>query len=175
MEQLKQDRTFIMAHPIPADPQRRRSRASRFGDAAPDAGSAGRRTERAASEDLIQAFVLRTGRALERIAGRMPRERLLAVVGAPTDAGVLLNSLRGAAAIGAEIEPARPDRLPEAPQRGPEMKRDMLKAEGGALSARQLADHLGITPQGLGRKRERNQVFWLAIGDGYVYPAFQIG
>jgi hypothetical protein len=37
------------------------------------------------------------------------------------------------------------------------------------------ADHLGITPQGLGRKRDRNHVFWLEIGDGYVYPAFQIG
>ncbi len=33
----------------------------------------------------------------------------------------------------------------------------------------------GITPQGLGRKRERNQIFWLEIGDGYLYPAFQVG
>ena len=51
----------------------------------------------------------------------------------------------------------------------------MLKAEGGALSGPELAAHLGITPQGLGRKRERNQVFWLKIGDGFVFPAFQIG
>ena len=162
-----------MAHPVPADTLRRRSRASRFGDTSPEATPAGNR--RAASEDLIQAFVLRTGRALERIAERMPRDRLLAAVGAPTDADVLFNSLREAAAIGAEIMPDRPDPLTEALLRGSEMKRDMLKAEGGALSARQLADHLGITPQGLGRKRERNQVFWLDIGDGYVYPAFQIG
>jgi hypothetical protein len=51
----------------------------------------------------------------------------------------------------------------------------MLKAEGGALSAPQLANHLGITPQGLGKKRKKNQVFWLEVGGGYVYPAFQIG
>jgi len=31
-----------------------------------------------------------------------------------------------------------------------------------------------IAPQG-GRKRERNQVFWVDVGDGYVYLAFQIG
>jgi len=59
--------------------------------------------------------------------------------------------------------------------RGAEMKRALLKAEGGVLSAQQLADHLGITPQGLGKKRDRNQVFWLEIGDGYAYPAFQVG
>lgn len=71
--------------------------------------------------------------------------------------------------------PDKPDPLTEAFLRGSEMKREMLKAEGGALSAQQLAKHLGITPQGLGRKRDRNQIFWLEIGDGYVYPAFQIG
>lgn len=165
-----------MVAPASAGTQRRRGRASHFGDASSKATSAGsRRTEPGPSDDLIQAFVLRTGRALERIAQRMPRDRLLAAVGASTDTDVLFSSLREAAAIGAEIQPDRPDPLTEALLRGSEMKRDMLKAEGGALSAQQLADHLGITPQGLGRKRERNQVFWLDIGDGYVYPAFQIG
>jgi hypothetical protein len=134
-----------------------------------------RRAEPAPGEDLVQAFVMRTGRALERIAARMPRDRLLEAVGASTDTDVLFTSLRDAAAIGAEIVPDKPDPLTEAFLRGSAMKRAMLKAEGGALSAQQLADHLGITPQGLGRKRERNQVFWLGIGDGYVYPAFQIG
>jgi hypothetical protein len=156
--------------------RRRRSRASHFGgNAASAAATRSRPTEPAPSEDLVEAFVLRTGRALARIAERMPRDRLLAAVGASTDADVLFSSLREAAAIGAEIPPDKPDPLTEAFLRGSEMKREMLKAEGGALSAQQLADHLGITPQGLGRKRQRNQVFWLDIGDGYVYPAFQIG
>lgn len=155
---------------------RRRSRASHFGgNATSTASTRSRRSEPAPSEDLVEAFVLRTGRALARIAERMPRDRLLAAVGASTDTDVLFSSLREAAAIGAEIEPDKPDPLTEAFLRGSEMKRDMLKAEGGALSAQQLAEHLGITPQGLGRKRERNQVFWLDVGDGYVYPAFQIG
>ena len=146
---------------------RRRSRASHFGgNAASTAPTRSRRSEPAPSEDLVEAFVLRTGRALARIAERMPRDRLLAAVGASTDTDVLFSSLREAAAIGAEIEPDKPDPLTEAFLRGSEMKRDMLKAEGGALSAQQLAEHLGITPQGLGRKRERNQVFWLDVGDG---------
>jgi hypothetical protein len=162
----------------PANPAgtRRRSRASRFGEKAPSTASAlKRRSAPAPSDDLVQAFVLRTGRALARIAERMPRDRLLAAVGAMTDTDVLFSSMRDAAAIGAELAPDKPDPLTEAFLRGSEMKRDMLKAEGGVLSARQLAAHLGITPQGLGRKRERNQVFWLDVGDGYVYPAFQIG
>lgn len=164
-----------MATPASAGTQRRRGRASHFGDASSTtAPPRTRRTEPGPSDDLIQAFVLRTGRALERIAERMPRDRLLAAVGASTDTDVLFSSLREAAAIGAEILPDKPDPLTDALLRGSEMKRDMLKAEGGALSAQQLAVHLGITPQGLGRKRERNHIFWLDIGDGYVYPAFQI-
>ena len=165
-----------MAPSASAGTRRRRSRASHFGDAPPaDVQKRSRRAKPGPSDDLVQAFVLRTGRALARIAERMPRDHLVAAVGAPTDTDVLFNSLRDVAAIGAEILPDKPDPLMEAFLRGAEMKREMLKAEGGALSAQQLADHLGITPQGLGRKRERNHVFWLDIGDGYVYPAFQIG
>ncbi|MEO9337072.1 hypothetical protein ABFT80_06510 [Mesorhizobium sp. SB112] len=165
-----------MAAPIPVGSQPRRSRASHFAEtpAAP-VPVRSRRGEPGPSDDLVEAFVLRTGRALARIAERMPRERLLEAVGASTDTDVLFRSLRDAVAIGAEITPDQPDPLTEALLRGAEMKRDMLKAEGGALSAQQLAEHLGITPQGLGRKRERNHVFWLDVGDGYVYPAFQIG
>jgi hypothetical protein len=117
----------------------------------------------------------RTGRALARIAELMPRDRLIEAVGAATDTEVLYRSLQDAVAIGAEITIDAPDPLTRALLRGAEMKRDMLRAEGGVLSAQQLAQHLGITPQGVGRKRERNQVFWLEVGDGYVYPAFQVG
>ncbi|WP_206694593.1 MULTISPECIES: Rv2175c family DNA-binding protein [Alphaproteobacteria] len=165
-----------MTPPASAGTQRRRSRATNFtGEPTSAASTRVRRPEPGSSEDLVAAFVLRSGRALARIAERMPRDRLLAAVGASTDTDVLFSSLHEAAAIGAEILPDRPDPLTEALLRGSEMKREMLKAEGGVLSAQQLAEHLGITPQGLGRKRERSQVFWLDVGDGYVYPAFQIG
>jgi hypothetical protein len=165
-----------MTSPTPAGVQRRRSRASRFGETPdPQLPSRARRAAPGPSDDLVQAFVVRSSRALARIAERMPRERLLEAVGASTDTDVLFHSLQDAAAIGSEITPDAPDPLTAALLRGSEMKRDMLKAEGGALSGPQLAAHLGVTPQGLGRKRERNQVFWLEVGDGFVFPAFQIG
>jgi len=161
-----------MAPAIPRHP--RRTRASQLAE--PHAPRRLTRAPRAgAGDDLVQVFVARAGRALTRIAERMPRDRLRDAIGAATDTDVLFRSLRDAGAIGAEIGADAPDPLTQALLRGAQMKREMLKAEGGALSARQLADHLGITPQGLGRKRERNQVFWLDVGDGFVYPAFQVG
>jgi hypothetical protein len=153
---------------------RRRTRASGFGEAPGGSGRA-RRAEPAPSDDLVEAFVTRGARALARIAERMPRQRLVEAVGAETDTDLLFRSIRDVAAIGAEITAAEPDPLAASFLRGAEMKRALLKAEGGVLSAPQLAEHLGITPQGLGKKREKNRVFWLEVGDGYVYPSFQIG
>ena len=75
----------------------------------------------------------------------MPRERLLAAVGAATDTDVLFRSLEDAAAFGAEVKPDTPDSLTGALLRGAEMKRTMLRAEGGVLSAHQQTfrfDHL---------------------------------
>lgn len=117
----------------------------------------------------------RTGRALARIAERMPRERLLEAVGAETDTDVLFRSLQHAAAIGAEVVPSAPDPLTAALLRGAGMKRALLRAEGGVMPGPELARHLGITPQALGKRREKGQVFWMAAGDGYCYPAFQLG
>ena len=153
---------------------RRRTRASGFGEGV-EGPSRSRRAEPGPSDDLVQAFVTRTGRALTRIAERMPRERLVEAVGAETDTDVLFRSIQEAAAIGSEIRADVSDPLTAAFLRGAEMKRTLLKTEGGVLSAPQLAEHLGITPQGLGKKREKGQVFWLEVGDGYVYPAFQVG
>jgi hypothetical protein len=133
-----------------------------------------RRAADAPDKSLVDAFVARTGRALADIAARMPRQRLAAAVGAPTDTDVLFRSLHEAAAIANEIVPAR-DPLTAALLRGAEQKRAMLSAEGGFLSAPQLAAHLGVTPQAIGKRRARGQVFWLEAGDGYAYPAFQIG
>jgi len=140
-----------------ASASRRRTRASGFGEA-PEGPSRTRRAEPGPSPDLVEAFVARGARALARIAERMPRQRLVEAVGAETDTDMLFRSMQDAAAIGAEIAPDAPDPLTAALLRGAEMKRAMLKAEGGVLSAPQLAEYLGITPQGLGKKREKNQV-----------------
>lgn len=155
---------------------RRRNRADHVNK--PDQPASPTRLRRAGpvpSDDLVEAFVRRTSRALVRIAEHMPRERLLEAVGAATDTDVLFRLLRDAVAIGTEIEPDAPDPLIDAFLRGAERKRELLKADGGALTARQLAEHLAITQQGLAKKRDKNMIFWLEAGDGYLYPAFQIG
>jgi hypothetical protein len=157
-----------------ASSSRRRTRASGFGETL-KGNSRTRRATIGPSTDLIEIFVARGSRALARIAERMPRQRLVEAVGAKTDTDLLFRSMQDATAISSEIAPDAPDPLTAAFLRGAEMKRALLKAEGGALSAPQLAAHLGITPQGLGKKREKNQVFWLDVGDGYLYPAFQVG
>src|SRR5688572_17945665 len=128
---------------------RRRTRARGFGEALEPTERA-RRGEPGPSADLIEAFVARGSRALALIAERMPRHRLVEAVGATTDTEMLFRSLQDAAAIGSEITPVEPDPLTAAFLRGAEMKRALLTAEGGVLSGRQLAEHLGITPQGLG-------------------------
>ena len=124
---------------------------------------------------LVQAFVQRAQRAATLIAQRMPRERLIEVVAAPTDTDALLLSMQEPAAIAAQIAPPALDPLAAALLRGARIKRALLQAEGGTLSAQQLAEHLGISVPGLAKKRDRGQVFWLPVGDGYVYPAFQVG
>jgi hypothetical protein len=152
----------------------RRQRSSVVNEGSGTAPMPASRARPAASDDLVRIFIARSARALTRIAERMPRDRLVQAVGAATDADVLFQTLQDAAAIGAEIAP-EPDPLTAALLRGAEAKREMLRAEGGVLSAAQLAAFLGITVAGLNKRRERNRLFWLEVGDGFVYPAFQLG
>lgn len=76
------------------------------------------------------------------------------------------------ARIGAVTEMSNP--LQEAFRRGAEVRRKMLKAEGGVLSTQQFSEKLGITSLELARLRKRNAVFWLDHGDDYVFPSFQL-
>ena len=66
------------------------------------------------------------------------------------------------------------DPLYEAFQRGAEIKRKMLEAEGGVLTAKQFSEERRISLLELGRMRKRNEVFWLDVGKDYVYPSFQL-
>ena len=81
--------------------------------------------------------------------------------------------LEGMAGSGAVIELSDP--LFEPFQRGAEIKREILKAEGGALSAQEFSKRLGITPLSLAIMRKREEVFWLSHESDYVYPSFQLG
>ena len=133
------------------------------------------RADLVAQSDLVQAFVQRAQRAATLIAQHMPRERLIKAVAAPTDTDALLLSMQEPAAIAAQATVPAPDPLAAALLRGAQIKRALLRRQRTALGLQQLADHLGISVPGLTKKRDRGQVFWLPVGEGYVYPAFQVG
>src|SRR5690606_18269378 len=106
-------------------------------------------------------------RALALTANRLPLGPHLAAWSFRTDTDGLFVALRDTAAVGAGLGKERGPPT-ESFLRGASMKREMLKPEGGVPSPRELRANLGHTPppKGLGRKRLRNQLFWLDVGEG---------
>jgi hypothetical protein len=122
---------------------------------------------------LRAAFVARAERALHALADGLPAQRLGEALSAANDVDVLLDAMTNAGAVEAEVEPLDPQTA--AYLRGAAAIRALLKACGGVLSAEELADHLSISVPAISKRREKNQIFWIPRGEGYAYPAFQIG
>lgn len=133
--------------------------------------------ERAAADPLVAAFLRRTGRALERVARAMPRRRLAEAVGAESDAAVLYRTLLEPAAIVEGLvaggdDAAGGDPLAAARLRGARMRRELLAAGGGALTAGRVAALLGISTQAVNKRRKAGALLGLD-GTRFLYPAFQ--
>jgi hypothetical protein len=74
----------------------------------------------------------------------------------------------------AELRPRDP--LAAARLRGLRLQQEIMAAEGGSISGRQLADVLGITRQAVDKRRKRGALIGLSLGRrGYAYPVWQIG
>jgi hypothetical protein len=74
----------------------------------------------------------------------------------------------------AELQPRDP--LAAARLRGLRLQREILAAEGGSVSAKALADALGITRQAVDKRRKRGTLVGLNLGRrGYAYPVWQVG
>lgn len=70
----------------------------------------------------------------------------------------------------------RRDPLAPARLRGVRAKRQLLEAEGGVVSGRELAQALGITRQAVDKRRLRNALIGLDLGKrGNAYPVWQVG
>ncbi len=127
---------------------------------------------REGTDDLVEAYLRRALRALARIAGAMPRHRLVEAIGAESDAEVLYRTLLEPAAIVDGIGDADP--LAAARLRGARMRREQLKAEGGVLRAGQVAALLGISTQAVNKRRKAGALLGLDVGGTrFLYPAFQ--
>lgn len=69
----------------------------------------------------------------------------------------------------------RRDPLAPARLRGLRAKKQLLEAEGGVVSGRELADALGITRQAVDKRRLNGKLIGIDLGKrGYAYPVWQI-
>ena len=66
------------------------------------------------------------------------------------------------------------DPILEAKLRGLELRQEMLKKSGGALTSEKVAEVLNISRQAVDKRRAANQLLALTQGRrGYSYPSFQ--
>jgi hypothetical protein len=90
---------------------------------------------------------------------------------APTNFAVLLRALSSGEILAdlRSVEPLAPAFI-----RGIEAKRRLVEGYGGALSAEEVANTLGITRQAVDKRRRAGKLLGLTTGRyGYRYPAWQ--
>ncbi len=70
----------------------------------------------------------------------------------------------------------RRDPLAPARLRGLRAKKQLLEAEGGVVSGRELAQAIGITRQAVDKRRLGGKLIGIDLGKrGYAYPVWQVG
>ena len=122
--------------------------------------------------NVREIFWQRSLRALEELQA-LDERKLVEAVKAPTDFSVLLSALNTEEAL-ASIrvhDPLAGGRL-----RGFVAKRNLIDAEGGALSSAQAARLLKISRQAVDKRRNERKLLALELGrKGYRYPFWQFG
>ena len=122
--------------------------------------------------DVREIFWQRSLRAIEELKA-LDERKLVEAVKAPTDFSVLLSALNTEEAL-ASIRVRDP--LAGARLRGFEAKRNLIDAEGGALSSAQVAQLLKISRQAVDKRRKEGKLLALELGrKGYRYPSWQFG
>jgi hypothetical protein len=119
------------------------------------------------------AYAARALVALRQLVESADQNVLIDATGAPSDYAVLVDALAQPAVVERlrEVDPLAPARL-----RGLRAKERLLAAEGGTLSAGEVAQVLGITRQAVDLRRKRGKLIGLLLGrHAYAYPAWQFG
>jgi hypothetical protein len=118
-----------------------------------------------------RAFAERGLSGLVHLAEEMDESSLGRVVAAPTDFEFLLRLLERPEALDL-LHGEGP--LNRARLRGLRARDELLRAEGGVLSAQAAAEHLQISRQAVDKRRKAGTLLGLSIGrHGYGYPAWQ--
>ncbi len=125
-----------------------------------------------AREVLAETFRLRSFEALEQLSCTASLQALSAALSAPTNIGGVASLLSDLAPLGVDLSTIDP--LAEAMARGVSIKHELLRKAGGALTSTEVAQALGITRQGVDKRRIRRALLAVPSGSGdYLYPACQ--
>jgi hypothetical protein len=125
-----------------------------------------------AEPDSVQAaFLRRALSALERIASTVPVKTLTDALAAPTDVGSLAQLLSRSEVVGSAVTELDP--LAPALARGVEHRRTLLNLAGGAVSADEAGQILGITRQAVDKRRRASTLLAVREGSDWRYPACQ--
>lgn len=117
------------------------------------------------------SFVQRSFTAILDVAKRMQPSELRDAAASSTNLEALVSGLLKPASIGLlqAIDPLAPAKL-----RGLRARDELFGAEGGTLSAAEVAELLGITRQAVNKRREARKLIGVEIGRrGFRYPAWQ--
>jgi hypothetical protein len=117
------------------------------------------------------AFVARALNAVARLADEIDADSLSNIAGGRSDYEVLMRALARPEVL--EVLRAD-DPLAPAMARGLSMRQRLLDAEGGTLSAEQVAALLRISRQAVDKRRRAGKLIGVSLGRrGYAYPAWQ--
>ena len=123
--------------------------------------------------DARHRFTARVLASLEELASRLDGRRLAAVAGETGSGyGLLLSALEQPEAQEAL---RKEDPLATARLRGIRMREELLRAEGGAVGAPEMAALLGITRQAVDKRRKAGKLLAVAAGARrWLYPSWQV-
>jgi hypothetical protein len=117
------------------------------------------------------AFYSRILRAFRRLEDDLPASLIDEATAAPTDYLVALEALTSSLETSQLVAE---DPFIAAKFRGLKRKKQMIETAGGALTSEEVAKVLGISRQGVDKRRGLNQLLALTQGRrGYSYPSFQ--
>jgi len=128
------------------------------------------RLRRASDSAGKEAFAARVLNAVARLIDEGDERALTMAAGAASDFETLLQALEQPESLAILDEGP----LTAAKLRGLRYQERLLNAEGGTVTASQVAEILGITRQAVDKRRRAGQLIALSIGRrGYAYPLWQ--
>jgi len=123
------------------------------------------------ADPIRAAFQRRSMDALSRISAQASTESLTDALAATTDVGTLARVLGDVDVVGAAVAALEP--LAPLIARNAEHRLELLAEAGGTLSAGEVGDLLGITRQGVDKRRRANALLAFRRGGDWRYPRCQ--